>query len=186
MNTLTIVLIVIAAAAVIAAVFMYIQKERTKRLRARFGPEYDRLVHGSGNQRTAEEELLRRQKRIEKFHIRELNQAEVERFSESWRTVQAQFVDAPRESVAQADRLVREVMTTRGYPMSNFEQSAADISVDHPRVVQNYRAAHELASRDAAGKATTEDLRQAMVHYRALFEDLLTTTHTHHLEEVKR
>jgi hypothetical protein len=185
MNLLTIVLIVIAAIAIVFGVVMYIQKQRTRRLRTQFGPEYDRLVHG-GNQRRAEEELLRRQKRIEKFHIRELNQAEIDRFANSWRAVQAHFVDAPKEAVADADRLVREVMTTRGYPMSNFEQSAADISVDHPRVVQNYRAAHEIAARDAAGKATTEDLRQAMVHYRALFEDLLTATHANVAEEVKR
>src|SRR5262249_53618914 len=98
---------------------------------------------------------------------------ESDRFTESWRAVQARFVDAPREAVAQADHLVREVMAARGYPTSDFEQRASDISVDHPHVVQNYRAAPDIAVRDAAGKATTEDLREAMVHYRALFEDLV-------------
>jgi FtsZ-interacting cell division protein ZipA len=186
MNTLTIILIVIAVAAVVVAAVMYVQRERTRHLRTRFGPEYDRLVQEGRNPRKAEEELLQRQKRVERFHIRELDRAESDRYSESWRAVQARFVDAPKEAVGQADRLVRDVMTTRGYPMGNFEQSAADISVDHPRVVQNYRAAHDLASRDAAGKATTEDLRQAMVHYRALFEDLLTTVHAHDAEEVRR
>jgi hypothetical protein len=185
MSPLAVVLIVIAVAVAVVAAIIFIQKERTKRLRTQFGPEYDRLVQTRGNQRKAEEELLGRQKRIQKFHIRDLNQAEVDRFSASWRTVQAQFVDAPKQAVAQADRLIRDVMTTRGYPMSDFERSAADISVDHPRVVQNYRAAHELAERDSAGRATTEDLRQAMVHYRSLFEDLLTV-HTHVAEEVKR
>jgi len=186
MNPLTIILIVIAVAAVVVAALMYFQKERTRRLRTQFGPEYNRLVRGGVNPRKAEEELLKREKRVGSFHIRELDQAESDRFSESWRAVQARFVDAPKEAVAQADQLVREVMTTRGYPMGNFEQSAADISVDHPRVVQNYRAAHDIASRDAAGRATTEDLRQAMVHYRALFEDLLTTVQVHVEEEVKR
>ncbi len=189
MSTMTIVLIVIVVVAAAVVAFMFFQKERTKRLKTRFGPEYDRLVDRSGNPRKAEEELVNRQKRVEKLHLRELGQAEADRFSESWRSVQAQFVDAPREAVAEADRLVREVMTARGYPMGDFEQRAADVSVDHPRVVENYRAAHEIAAHDAAGKANTEDLRQAMVHYRALFEDLLSTTHVHRAEraeEVKK
>lgn len=180
------VLIVIAVVVVVFGVFMYVQKERTRRLRTKFGPEYDRLVHDRGNPRKAEDELLRRQERMEKMHIRELSHDEILRFSDSWRNVQAQFVDAPRDAAAEADRLVREVMTTRGYPMSDFEQRAADISVDHPRVVEHYRAAHDLALRDAAGGANTEDLRQAMVHYRALFEDLLSATRDQQVEEVKR
>ncbi len=186
MSTITIVVIVIVVVAIAVAAFVFFQKERTKRLKTQFGPEYDRLVDSRGNQRKAEEELVDRQKRVEKLHIRELNRAEVERFSESWRSVQARFVDTPREAVAEADRLVREVMTTRGYSMGDFEQRAADISVDHPRVVENYRAAHDIAARDAAAKANTEDLRQAMVHYRALFDDLLNTTHADRTQEVKR
>jgi hypothetical protein len=186
MTTLEIVLIAIAVIAIAFGVIMFIQNQRSKRLRGQFGPEYDRLVKDRGDQRKAEDELVRRQQRIEKFHIRELNGGEIERFSDSWRTVQAQFVDAPREAVAQADRLVRDVMSTRGYPMSDFAQRAADISVDHPRVVEHYRAAHDIAARDAAGRANTEDLRQAMVHYRALFEELLGPAHARHLEEVKR
>ena len=186
MSTLTIILVVIAVIAVAFGVVMFIQKERTKRLRGQFGPEYDRLVHDRGNPRKAEEELIKRQKRLEKLHIRELNRAEIDRFTDAWRSVQAQFVDNPRQAVAEADRLVRDVMTARGYPMSDFEQRAADVSVDHPRVVENYRAAHNIAARDAAGKANTEDLRQAMVHYRALFEDLLSTTTVQQAEEVKR
>lgn len=186
MSTLTIILIVIAVAAVAFGAFMYTQRERTRRLRGKFGPEYDRLVHDRGNSRKAEDELLTRQKRIEKFKIRDLNQREIERFSESWRTIQEQFVDAPREAVGQADRLVREVMTARGYPMADFEQRAADISVDHAHMVDQYRAAHDIAQRDAAGRATTEDLRQAMVHYRALFEDLLSAAPSHRMEEVRK
>lgn len=185
MSTLTVILIVIAVAAVAFAAFMYIQRQRTRRLRGRFGPEYDRLVHDRANQRRAEDELVNREKRVEKLHIRELNQAEIDRFSESWHAIQARFVDAPTQAVAEADKLVREVMTTRGYPMGNFEQRAADISVDHPRVVDHYRAAHQIAQRSAEGKADTEDLRQALVHYRALFEDLLTVAHAHQVEEVK-
>ncbi len=186
MTTLNIVLIAIAAIAVAFGVIMFVQYQRSKRLRGQFGPEYDRLVSDRGNQRKAEEELVQRQKRIEKFHLRELNAGEVDRFSSAWRKVQAQFVDAPREAVGEADRLVRDVMQTRGYPMSDFAQRAADISVDHPRVVENYRAAHDIAARDAAGRANTEDLRQAMVHYRALFEELLGPAHARHLEEVRR
>jgi hypothetical protein len=175
MNTLDVILIIVAVLAITFAVLMYLQNERTKRLRGQFGPEYDRLVRDRGNNRKAEAELLKRQKRLERLHIRELNQAEIDRFSNSWRAIQTQFVDTPREAVAQADRLIRDVMATRGYPMIDFEQCVDDVSVDHPHVVENYRRAHDIAVRDSKGQANTEDLRQAMVHYRALFEDLLTT-----------
>lgn len=176
MSTLTMVLIAIVVVAVVFAAVMYIQRQRTRRLRGHFGPEYDRAVRDSGNQRKAESELAAREKRVEKLHLRTLQPDEIDRFAASWSEIQTRFVDAPREAVAKADRLVREVMQLRGYPMGDFEQRAADISVDHPTVVSNYRAAHDLAARDAAGKATTEELRQAMVHYRVLFEDLLGTT----------
>lgn len=186
MSSLTIISIIIAVAAVAVAIFIYMQWERTKRLRGKFGPEYDRVVHHRGDARKAEDELLNRQKRMEKLHIRNLNQAEIERFSESWHTVQAQFVDAPQEAVAQADRLIRDVMSTRGYPMTDFEQRAADISVDHSRVVEHYRVAHDIAERDAAGNANTEDLRQAMVHYRALFDELLSAPRERQTQEVRK
>jgi len=184
MSTLTVIVIAIAVLAVAFAIIMYMQKERTRRLRGQFGPEYDRLVMNKGNQK-AEQELLNRQKRLEKLHVRELNQAEIDRFADAWRGIQTRFVDAPRDAVAQADRLIGEVMSARGYPMSDFDQRAADISVDHPAVVENYRTAHMIAGRDASGRATTEDLRQAMVHYRALFEDLLSAR-SNHLHEVTR
>jgi hypothetical protein len=185
MSTTTVILIAIAVLAVVFAVIMYMQKERTRHLQGKFGPEYERLAKIQGNQK-AEQELLNRQKRIEKFHIRALNPSEIDRFSTEWRNVQTRFVDSPREAVADADRLIGEVMSNRGYPVSNFEQSAADISVDHPQVVENYRTAHMIAARDAAGKATTEDLRQAMMHYRSLFEDLLSAKSNQHLHEVTR
>ncbi len=184
MSTQNVIVIAIAVAAIALAFILFVQKQRSQRLRSQFGPEYDRLVKDQGSHK-AEQELLNRQKRIEKLHVRELNQVEIDRFSNSWRAVQTQFVDSPRESVAQADRLIRDVMTTRGYPVTDFDQRAADISVEHPRVVDNYRAGRDIALRDAAGKATTEDLRQAMVHFRVLFEDLLSTRSTH-LHEVTK
>jgi hypothetical protein len=187
MSTLTIVLIAIAILIVAFGVLYFVQKERTRRLRGTFGPEYDRALkdHG-GSQYKAEHELLQRQKRHEKLHVRELMREEIARYSDAWREVQTYFVDAPRQAVAQADQLVRDVMSARGYPITDFEHRAEDISVDHPRVVENYRAAHRIAERDAAGQTDTEDLRQAMVHYRALFEDLLGIRTEFHTHEVTR
>jgi hypothetical protein len=173
MSTATVIAIIVAVLAIAFGLFMYVQREKTKRLRSKFGPEYDRLVDKYGDQRKAEDDLLHRQKRVEKLHLRDLDRAEGERFANAWRAEQARFVDQPREAVAHADRLVQDLMKARGYSVGDFEQRAADISVDHPRVVENYRVAHEIALRDARGDGTTEDLRQAMVHYRALFEDLL-------------
>lgn len=173
MNTITVVAIVIAVLAIAFGAYMYVQRERTKRLRSKFGPEYDRLVDRYGNQSKAEEDLSHRERRVEKLHIRELDAGEAARFGNAWRDEQARFVDSPHEAVANADRLVGELMKSRGYPVGDFEQRASDISVDHPSVVDNYRAAHNVASRSGRREASTEELRQAMVHYRALFEDLL-------------
>jgi len=173
-----VVLIVVIALAVVA--FLYMQKERTRKLRSKYGPEYDKLANELGSTRRAELDLERREKRIQKVYIRELNNEERARFSETWRDVQASFVDDPGTAVARADAAVEDLMKLRGYPVGDFEQQAQDISVDHPRVVQNYRAAHAIAERRTKGQANTEDLRNAMVHYRALFEDLLdqrVTTH---------
>jgi hypothetical protein len=185
MNTLTVVLIIIAVLAIAFGAFMYFQWERTKRLRSKFGPEYDRAVDQYGSQRKAEDDLQHRQIRIEKLHIRDLDPTQAERFADAWQSEQRRFVDAPKEAVANADRLVGDLMKARGYPVGDFEQSAGDISVDHPLVVQNYRAAHDLALRDSRSQASTEDLRQAMVHYRALFEDLLDRR-ARKSEEVRR
>ena len=175
MSTVTVVLLIVAIAAVAFGLFMYIQKERTKRLRAKFGPEYDRVVDSYGNRTKAEDDLVHRQKRVEKLHLRDLTAADADRFADAWRAEQARFVDSPRDAIANADRLVNELMKTRGYPMGDFEQRAADISVDHADVVEHYRAAHALAQKAERGSASTEDLRQAMVHYRTLFEDLIET-----------
>jgi hypothetical protein len=167
------VIAVIAGLAIIAAAWMYMQKKRTEQLRSRFGPEYERVVQTGGDRRKAEAMLQERQKRIEKLDIRPLTNEDRQRFHQAWTREQARFVDDPQGAVAEADRLIGEVMRARGYPVGDFDQRAADISVDHPMVVENYRIAHEIALNDRRGKASTEDLRKALVHYRALFEELL-------------
>ena len=165
-------LIVIAVIAVLFIFWTVARQRRTADLKRRFGPEYDRVLQESGP-RKAEATLLEREKRVEKFNIRALPADERERFVTAWRSVQSRFVDDPKGAVSQADLLVNEVMRARGYPMTDFEQRAADISVTHPHVVGNYRAAHQIALRHQQGHATTEDLRQAMICYRSLFDDLL-------------
>ena len=164
--------VVVAAAAVAAGWFVWSRK-RTEQLRERFGPEYDLAVDEAGDTRKAEASLRARAKRVERLHIHVLNPEEAAGFAAAWQRVQAQFVDDPNRAVTEADKLVGEVMTTRGYPLGDFDQRVEDISVDHPDVVMNYRAAREIAVQHSRGKANTEDLRQAMVHYRALFRDLL-------------
>lgn len=157
------------------AAFLLHRKRRTERLRTQFGnAEYARAMQEGGNRRHAEAGLEKRTQRVEKFHVRPLAAGDRARFVESWRGVQARFVDGPAGAVTEADQLLSDVMSTRGYPVSNFEQQAADISVDHPLVLENYRTAHEIALRQTRGQATTEDLRQAMVHYRTLFEELVS------------
>ncbi|TMH64990.1 MAG: hypothetical protein E6H55_03335 [Betaproteobacteria bacterium] len=175
MDTLTwIVLAGVLVVAVIAlAAWLYYQKKQSRNLQKRFGPEYSRTVHELGSRTKAESELKARQKRVEHLNIVPLQPAEAARFSQSWKVLQRRFVDNPKGVVVQADRLVRELMLKRGYPMGDFAHRAADISVDHPSVVENYRAAQAIALRDERGEATTEDLRKAVVHYRALFNELL-------------
>ena len=170
-----ILVVIVAAIAVIAVIGWTIaRKRRTAVLKSRFGPEYERTVRERGPSQ-AEESLLERQKRVEKFRLRDLTAEERERFITAWRTVQSRFVDDPKGAVTEADDLVVRLMQTRGYPMSDFEQRAADISVDHPLVVDNYRAAHQIAIRHRHGQATTEDLRNAVIYYRSLFDELLQT-----------
>ena len=167
-------IIVIALIVVIGvAVWLYSQQRKTKELRGSFGPEYERAVHETGDRGKAEAELEGRKERVEQLKLRSLEPREREQFAESWKSAQAQFVDDPQGAITEADRLVAEVMQVRGYPVGEFEQRAADVSVEHPRVVEHYRAAHAIAQKNEQGSAETEDLRQAMVHYRALFEDLL-------------
>jgi hypothetical protein len=147
---------------------------RSEKLHAQFGPEYGRTVAEFGDRRKAESELERRQKRIEKFHIRIISREERDRFAEAWRVDQARFIHNPQEAVIQAHQLVTEVMRARRYPVSSeFEQNAADLSAEHPRVVEHYRLACDIATRQENGRASTEDLRNAMVNYRVLFEELL-------------
>ena len=169
------ILLAVAVVLIIAmSAWLYLRKRRstTAGLRHRFGPEYERAVRVHGSERKAEAKLTDREKRIEKLNIRELNPMERERFSEQWKSVQSHFVDSPKGAVTEGDDLVSSLMKTRGYPLSDFDQRADDISVDHPQVVENYRSAHEIAMRVGKDQATTEDLRTAMIHYRSLFEEL--------------
>ena len=174
-----VVVVVIVAVAIVAIAFLTSRKRRSMRLRERFGPEYDRVLRQEGDARKAEGVLEFREKRREKFKIHPLSPTDKSSFTTRWNEVQARFVDDPKGATTVADSLVTDVMQTRGYPIGEFEQRAADISVDHPIVVENYRAAHQIAMRHSAGKASTEDLRQAMVHYRVLFQELLEEHETY-------
>jgi len=168
--------LVVAVIVILALVaWLYVRKRRstTVDMRTKFGPQYDRAVITHGSQRKAEAKLADREKRVEKLNIRDLDPTEHERFSKRWEAVQSRFVDSPKGAVAEADDLVSCAMKARGYPVSDFDQRAADISVDHPRVVENYRSAHAIALRVGKDAATTEDLRTAMIHYRSLFEELV-------------
>jgi FtsZ-interacting cell division protein ZipA len=173
-NRILLIAVVVIAIVVIAAIgFFASRRRRSQKLRERFGPEYDRVMRQEGDPRKAEGVLEFRQKRREKFKLHPLSAADRSSFAVRWSEVQARFVDDPRGAVTVADSLVTEVMQVRGYPIGEFEQRAADLSVDYPVIVDNYRAAHDIALRHGAGKASTEDLRQAMVHYRVLFQELL-------------
>jgi hypothetical protein len=164
--------IVLASAGIFTWLLM--RKRRTERLRTQFGgAEYNRALKEGGSRQHAEAALDGRANRVEGLRIRPLAPGDRTRFVESWSKVQARFVDGPGGAVTDADQLLGDVMSTRGYPVTDFEQRAADLSVDHPLVLENYRAAHECALRQATGKASTEELRQAMIHYRTLFEDLV-------------
>jgi hypothetical protein len=167
------VLVVIIVVLIAVVALLMLRQRRSSRLREGFGPEYDRVVEERGDRRAAESELDDRRRRREQLDIRPLDEGARERFAERWRATQRRFVDEPSSAVQEADTLVASVMRERGYPLDDFEQRAADVSVDHPEVVENYRAAHGISIADAEGRAGTEDLRQAMVHYRALFDDLL-------------
>lgn len=175
MESWQIAVIVVVALVVVSVGWIWMRRQRTQRLTEQYGPEYQRAVEAAGGQRSAERELGARQERVKSFEIRALSTSEHDRYLASWKESQAHFVDDPSGAISQADVLVQEVMRARGYPMADFEQRAADISVDHPHVLDEYRAAHNIAERHATGGVETEDLRQAMVHYRALFEDLLAT-----------
>ena len=171
-------LVIAVAAVIVVALAMLVarsvsRRKRTERLKSHFGPEYDRAVGESGEQGTAEKELVARERKRQKLDVVVLTPESRAKYVEHWRTVQTAFVDNPSRAVGDADRLVTEVMRERGYPVDDFEQRAADISVEHPGLVQNYRAAHDIAVRRSQGKADTEDLRSALIGYRSLFDELL-------------
>jgi hypothetical protein len=166
-------LVAIAAVVVLVGAVVVAQRRRSQKLRAHYGAEYIAAVDELGDRHKAEAELKAREKRIERLDIRPLSLEETDRYGARWRRVQADFVDDPGGAIADADALLSEVMHARGYPVSDFEQRAADLSVDHPRLVSNYRISHEVALRHARGEAGTEDLRRALIHYRDLFEELV-------------
>lgn len=170
-NTMLIALAVIVVIALVLWTVM--RKRRSDDLAQRFGPEYHRTVDEMGSRDKAEAELLARKKRVDDLDIVPLSPADAQRFSQEWRSLQSRFVDNPRGVLADADLLVRELMQKRGYPMGDFERRAADISVHHAGVVDHYRAAHALTERDRRGEVDTEGMRQAVIHYRALFAELL-------------
>jgi FtsZ-interacting cell division protein ZipA len=178
MDATLIIVAVVIIAILIAAVWWYSMRQRSAKPQEKFGPEYERTVAEKGDTRKAEDELTDRQKRVSKLEIRPLAADERRRFNDEWLAVQARFVDDPSAAVRDADTLVGRVMEARGYPVGDFEQRAADVSVDHPAVLEHYREAHAIALRNAQGQASTEDLRQAMVNYRSLFAELLEEPRT--------
>lgn len=175
--------IAIVVVAIVGFAAYWSRGRRSRRLRARFGPEYNRTVKAAGDERRAEEELAAREERRRRFQVRELEPAERTRYQEAWQVVQAHFVDEPGTALREANVLVNEVMKGRGYPMDDFEQSAADISVDHPHEVEDYRTAHSISASAARQEAGTEDLRRGMQHYRALFASLLGEASPNHGSE---
>jgi hypothetical protein len=175
MNQPTIALVIALVIIAAAAAWLVARNRRSQLLKQKFGTEYDRTVKAAGSPTAAEADLLSRAKRVADLDIHPLNPTDRDRFTEEWRRTQAAFVDDPAAAVARADALVDQVMQARGYPVADFEVRASDISVDHPRFVQNYREAHAIALAARRGTARTEDLRRATIHYRDLFEDLLNT-----------
>lgn len=170
------VVIVIVALVVVAGIAFAAQRtRRTRALQERFGPEYDRVAADAPTKREAESELRQREKRREEFDIRPLDPRDRDRYRTQWRDLQAEFVDEPATAVQLADSLIQDVMRDRGYPVDDFETRAADLSVDHPQVVEHYRAGHAIAASNERGNAGTEELRQALMHYRALFDELTDT-----------
>jgi hypothetical protein len=183
-QTMTVVAVVILALLAVG-VWLYTRKRQSDRLIQRFGPEYGRAVDEMGSRAKAESELRTREKRVEKLNIVPLAPADAARFSEDWKALQGRFVDNPKGVLMEADQLVRDLMGKRGYPMGDFDSRAADISVDHPAVVEHYRAAQAIALRDKRGEADTEELRKAVVHYRALFDELLEVSQGQRAREME-
>jgi hypothetical protein len=172
MNNSSLVVGIVVAVAVIIAIALIVRAQRTQKLKSRFGPEYNRAVKETGSAAQAEAKLQKLENRVQRFNIKPLSTEARADFTATWQTIQGRFVDDPRAALTEADRLIQQIMTARGYPVADFEQRAADVSVDHPLVVENYRAGHEISVRHAQGRASTEDMRQAMIHYRTLFAEL--------------
>lgn len=172
-TVLVVVIVIIVILAIGAAGFMAVSQGRRKRLRTKFGPEYDRAVQSHESTREAEQELLARQKRHDELEIKELDPEARKRHRAEWQQLQERFVDAPESAVTEADHLLVLVMGERGYPTEGYEQQVTDLSVEHAGTIDRYRTAHDIGTRAEAKQASTEDLRQAMVHYRALFTELL-------------
>jgi hypothetical protein len=173
MATGAIVAIIIVVIVVAAVLLVLTTVNRRRRLRERFGPEYDRAVTESGSRREAEAELAKREKHVRELDIRPLSPTARNQYQSEWTAVQEQFVDAPQAAVTGAQTLVSTVMEARGYPTQPYDQTLADLSVEHASTLDHFRAAHDISQNAAAGTASTEDLRQAMIHYRALFAELL-------------
>lgn len=174
MDETTLIIIAAVIVVLVAAGLLLMRRRQTQQLQSKFGSEYDRTLKQTGARSKAEAELQQRAKRVEKLSIRPLDPAQRRNFTRSWDHVQTEFVNNAAAAVGSADTLLQEVLSARAYPVDNFDQAAADISVDHPSVVENYRTAHEIALRHGRGDADTEDLRKAMLHYRKLFDELVT------------
>jgi hypothetical protein len=173
MSTGQVIVLVIVLLVIIVAALFAVRAARRKKLQKTFGPEYDRVVADTGSRTDAEKELLERQKRHAELELRELSPESKARYSAAWEDAQIQFVDNPEQAVATADDLVTDLIAERGYPTGDYDDQLANLSVDHARTLGHYRDAHEISRRSRDGEASTEDLRQALVHYRALFADLL-------------
>jgi uncharacterized protein YneF (UPF0154 family) len=174
----TLIIIIVVVGVVIVGVILglvFSRRNRSTQLHEKFGPEYDRTVQTMGGEKKAQTELNERQKHVGTLDIRPLSVSEHDRYLAEWTAVQSKFVDEPGQAIVDADRLIMEAMQIRGYPVSDFDQRAADISVNYPALVTNYRGAREIANKNKLGQANTEELRQAMIYYRSLFEELLKT-----------
>lgn len=179
-NVQTWIIAAVILLALIAAAWLItrdVRRKQSVRLQQRFGPEYARVISERGDRSKAEAELLAREKRVQRLKLVALTPEDASRFTQAWGVLQTRFVDNPRGVVVEADRLVRDLMVKRGYPMADFERRAADISVDYPTVVESYRGARAIAERDQQGQASTEELRKAVVYYRTLFDELLEVRH---------
>jgi hypothetical protein len=172
MSNSALVIGVVVAIFVVIAIAFIVKSLRSQRRKSRFGPEYNRTVEETGSKTQAEAKLEKLAKRVQNFKINELPAAARADFVAAWQRIQGRFVDDPKSALIEADNLIQEIMKARGYPVTEFEQRAADLSVDHPLIVEHYRAGHDIAVRHSQGRASTEDMRQAMIHYRTLFGEL--------------